>query len=92
MLPYYGRWDPITGNQWHVFLFLGSNWGNTDIGHSTDSVVAYSEKVIKGGGVITFDVGTRGAGDAWPRLTVPEGQMQQLRAVRDALAKIPVRD
>lgn len=92
MLPYYGRWDPLTGNQWHVFLFVGSNWGFTDLGHSTESMVAYCEKVIWGGGVITFDVGTRGIGEHWPHLDIPAVQMDQFRTIRDALEKIPVSD
>ena len=92
MLPYYGRWDPLTGNQWHVFLFVGSNWGYTDLGHSTESMVSYCEKVIEGGGVITFDVGARGIDEHWPRMDIPEAQFEQLCTVRDALKRIPVSD
>jgi len=57
-------------------------------------MVDYCEKVIKGGGVITFDVGTRPPGREghWPRLDIPDVQMEQLRTIRDALKKIPVSD
>jgi hypothetical protein len=92
MLPYYGRWDPISENQWHVFLFVGSNWGFTDLGHSDESIVSYCGKVIKGGGVITFDIGTRGVGEDWPQIDIPMVQFNQLRLIRDALKEIAASD
>lgn len=89
--PYYGRWDPVYKIQWHVLQYLGSRWAQADTAHSTLSIVNYASDVVKGGGVITFDVGTFEIVDGKPIQTfldIPEGQMKQLIAVKNALKMI----
>ena len=105
--PYYGRWEPIYNIQWHVLQYLGSTWAMSDtISHSTLSLVNYSRDIIKGGGIITFDVGTYDSGSyydtrlSWVNktkkptvsLSIPEGQMKQLIAIRDVLKDIKPSD
>ena len=91
MLPYFGRWDPEYNIQWQVFQYLGRTWGGSALGHAPEQMQAYVEKVIRGGGVVTFDVGVfrddRAAPE--PRLEIPEAQMTQLRTIRDLLKDIP---
>ena len=53
-------------------------------------MINYARKVVEGGGVITFDIGTF---DEKPRIVGPyldidDAQMKQLRAIRDALQDI----
>lgn len=94
MLPYFGRWDPEYKIQWHVFQYLGPTWAAAGIGRSEAQMREYFEKVIKGGGVITFDLGTfpNQKDDVVPRLEIPKEQMALLRTLRDALKKIPASD
>ena len=82
--PYYGRWHPGYEIQWHVFQYLGSSWGKSDTAHSTESIVNYAADVVKGGGVLTFDIGQEEMLKEI-YLDIPEGQMQQLVAVKKAL-------
>lgn len=93
--PYYGRWDPVYRIQSHVFLTVGSSWGSSDTPKSTPELVNYASDVVKGGGVITFDVGIFKEIDGKlraPALGVDPAQFEQLKAVRDALQKIPASD
>ncbi|MGV8136053.1 MAG: alpha-L-fucosidase [Mangrovibacterium sp.] len=89
--PYYGRWHPGYEIQWHVFQYLGSSWGKSDTAHFTESIVNYATDVIKGGGVFTFDIGQEEMLNGI-YLDIPEGQMQQLMAVKKALMKIDRKD
>jgi hypothetical protein len=93
-----------------VFQYVGPQWGWSGCNKKTEQLVAYAADVVKGGGVITFDVGTFTEGCFWampkdcptgvkpggarigPFLEIPPCQMEQLRAVRDALKRIPVSD
>ena len=93
--PYYGRWDPDYKIQWHVLQYLGNYWARADTAHSTKSMVDYASDVVRGRGVITFDIGTFKMVDdkhVDTFLDIPEGQMVQLIAVRDALKKIKPSD
>jgi hypothetical protein len=89
--PYFGRWDPDFNIQWHTFLFLGASWGSSNTPRPTEEVVRYAADVVRGGGVITFDVGIFKKEDGkWlaPFLEIPPQQFKQLEAVRDALKDI----
>ena len=91
-LPEYGRWDETYQIQWHAFQYLGRSWGERSKARSTESIVNYATNVIKAGGIITFDVGTfdepkKGAVEG-PFLEILEPQLEQLMAIKDAVAKI----
>jgi hypothetical protein len=103
--PFYGRWDPDFNIQWHVFQYVGGTWGAPGCTKKTEDLVKYASDVVRGGGVITFDLGTfkkscfwqypsnQPAGDGvGPYLEIQPDQFEQLKAVRDALQKIPVSD
>ena len=81
--------------QWHALQYLGTTWGKRDVAHSTKSIVDYTTDVVKGGGVITFEIGTfveENGKRIGTLLDIPEGQMKQLIAVRDAVKKIKPSD
>jgi hypothetical protein len=86
--PYFGRWDPDFGIQWHALQYLGSYWGAVDAAHPTDELVTYAADIIRGGGVLTFDVGAYRFenGVTVPCLDILPAQFAQLAAVRAALA------
>lgn len=93
--PFFGRWDPDFNIQWHAFQPLGVSWAASGTHKQTADVVNYAVDIVKGGGVITFDVGIFEKVDGkWqaPFLEVPPDQFEQLKAVRDALKNIPVSD
>lgn len=94
MLPYFGRWDAEYQIQWQVFQYLGRTWGGSTLGHRPSEMLDYATKVVRGGGVITFDVGVFRDDRAAPGpfLDIPEVQMDQLRAIQDALKDIPASD
>lgn len=56
--PYYGRWDPDFRIQWQVLQYLGPTWGAPGLDKKTEDFIEYAVDVVKGGGVITFDIGT----------------------------------
>jgi hypothetical protein len=93
--PFFGRWDRDFNIQWQVLQYVGRHWGATGVAHSTDEIVAYAADVVKGGGIITFDVGmlkTVAGKTVGPCLDLPPDQFEQLKAVRDALKNIPASD
>lgn len=93
--PYFGRWEPRYGIQWHVLQYLGRDWAKTDTAHSTASIVKYAVDVIRGGGVITFDIGTEvyiNNKHVNTVLEIPKGQMIQLLAVKNAVQTIEPSD
>ncbi|MEI8036906.1 MAG: hypothetical protein WCJ14_00825 [Verrucomicrobiota bacterium] len=93
--PYFGRWDPDFKIQWHTFQFIGHYWAASDTPKKTVDLANYAAAVVKGGGVITFDVGMYRTVDGTtvgPCLEIQENQLEQLRAVREALKDIPPTD
>lgn len=56
--PYFGRWDADYKIQWQVFQHIGGTWGAPGCNKPTGELVKYAVDVVKGGGVITFDLGT----------------------------------
>ena len=103
--PFWGQWDPESKIQWHALLHLGPQWGSPGTPKPTGELVEYAADIIKGGGVITFDLGAFTKGTFYgknmvgeknhrvgPYLRIQDDQMAQLRAVRDALRDIPVSD
>jgi hypothetical protein len=44
ILPYFGRWEPDAGLQWHQFQYLGPDWGAPGLAHSTPDMIAYMRK------------------------------------------------
>ena len=55
--PFFGRWDPDFNIQWQVFQYMGHHWGEPGCGRRTEDLVNYAVDVVRGGGVITFDMG-----------------------------------
>ena len=55
--PFFGRWDPDFNIQWQALMYLGNYWGGIETRMKTDELVSYAVDIVKGGGVITFDVG-----------------------------------
>lgn len=92
ILPYFGRWDPEYKIQWHQFQFIGPDWGQPGVAHSTSDMVAYMKKIVEGGGVMTFDLGTHDGRGNGPFLEIADDQMEQLCAIRDAVKDVPVSD
>jgi hypothetical protein len=90
--PFYGRWDPKLQIQWHAFLTVGSTWGSSDTPKNNGQLVDYASDVVRGGGVITFDVGVFPRGGKGPVLDFPPAQFEQLKKVRDALKDIKPSD
>ena len=89
--PYWGRWDPEYKIQFHVLLHLGSDWGKSDTPKRTEDLVEYAADVVKGGGVITFEVGLWQTvnGIVGPYLEIQPDQFAQLKAVSAVLKNIP---
>ena len=56
--PYYGRWDVDFNIQWHVLQYIGPTWGAPGCNKAPAQLVRYATEVVRGGGVITFDLGT----------------------------------
>ena len=71
--PFYGRWDPDFGIQWHVLQYIGSTWGEASVARDADELVEYAADVIKGGGVFTFDLGTFDEECFWNLKKYPKG-------------------
>ena len=80
------RWNPahnfdgkIDGAQIHVLSFLGQRWGQGSPRFSTDQVVAWSERIVASGGVVTWDTPVRSNGTMAPEFVA------QLAAIGRAL-------
>ena len=84
----------LDGAQWHAWTYLGGFWGTNGTRFSDQTVIDYASKVVARGGVLTFEVGTRGfrrKGRRGPKIDAghyghidPE-QVEQLRAIREAI-------
>ena len=94
--PEVGRWvrpfqaRPGFRIQYHVAQYLGKSWASPGVAHPTREMVDYTKAVVQRGGVFSFDIGTFRVHDSpalgdGPYLRVPDEQMEQLRAVHDAL-------
>lgn len=72
--PFYGRWDADFGIQWHVLLHVGYSWGRAGCHMGPERLVKYAVDVVRGGGIITFDLGTfsEGGFDGMPK-EMPDG-------------------
>ncbi len=90
--PYWGRWDPEYKIQYHVLQHLGADWGGSGAHKKTEELVKYASDVVKGGGVISFDIGMYRADRKGPYLEIQPDQFAQLKAVSAALKDIPASD
>jgi alpha-L-fucosidase len=84
----------VDGAQWHGWTYLGHAWGTDGTRFSNATLIDYAQKVLGRGGVLTFEVGTRGfrrESYRGPRIETPHDghicpkQVEQLRAVREAI-------
>ena len=86
----------VDGAQWHTWPHLGHWWGSGGTQFETKELCEWARRVVEGGGVMSFDVGTRGLtkagrGDQNPVQEGPVGaidprQVRQIRAVAEAIA------
>ncbi|MFW6146680.1 MAG: hypothetical protein ACOC7R_05040 [Planctomycetota bacterium] len=89
----------LDGAQWHAWTYLGPWWGSGGVRFDDDRLRAWARDVIAGGGVISFEVGTRGLirtgrHDKDPARDGPVGaidprQVAQAETVADAIRNIP---
>jgi hypothetical protein len=79
------RWQD--GAQWHVLTYLGTAWARRDTRFSAEQWAAWAAKVAAKGGVITLDMGPNYDPHSGPVGSLAEVQMNQVKAIKDALAK-----
>jgi hypothetical protein len=84
--------DPEYKIQYHVLQHLGADWASSGANKKTEELVKYASDVVKGGGVITFDIGMSRADGKGPYLEMQPDQFAQLKAVSAALKDIPASD
>jgi hypothetical protein len=73
----------VDGAQIHVLTFLGTRWGQGVPRFKTDEVLAFSEKVVGAGGVITWDTPAQKDGTFAPEF------LAQLKAINDSFSSAP---
>ena len=86
------------GAQWHLWTYLGPWWGGGGRRYETAELCDWAQTVVRRGGVLSFEVGTRGIikqgmHDKAPRREGPVGsidprQVEQVRAVADAIGAV----
>jgi hypothetical protein len=81
------RW--LGGSQWHALTFLGSSWGKRNTRFSTDQWVNWVRAVTTEGGVVTLDMGPNTDPQEGPVGSVGFDQLEQLKAIKAALAMSP---
>ena len=85
----------VDGAQWHVWPHLGNWWGSGGTRFDTEELCDWAQRVVRGDGVVSFDVGTRGLtkpgrGDGDPVREGPVGaidprQVAQVQGVSEAI-------
>ncbi len=85
----------LDGAQWHLWTYLGPWWGSGGTRFETAELCDWAQGVVRGGGVISFEVGTKGIvkqgmKDPSPVREGPVGaidprQIEQVRAVAEAI-------
>ena len=81
------RW--LEGSQWHALTYLGSQWGGRDTRHPSDRWAEWVRAVTANEGVVTLDLGPNEDPQAGPIGSLADAQLEQVLAVRDALAEAP---
>jgi len=82
------RW--LDGAQWHALTYLGSSWSQRDTRLPNRGWTEWAGKVVARDGVVTLDLGPNWDPKAGPIGSLAEGQMAQVRAIRDAVkAAVP---
>lgn len=79
------RW--LNGSQWHALTFVGSTWGRRDVREPTERWVVWARAVVANQGVITLDMGPNMNANAGPIGALAQPQVDQVKAIRAALAK-----
>jgi hypothetical protein len=85
----------LDGAQWHVWPHLGQWWGSGGTQFPTRALCDWARRVVDAGGVLSFDVGTRGmtklgrgfehAVHNFTPGAIDPVQVAQIRCVSDAL-------
>jgi hypothetical protein len=79
-----GRW--LDGSQWHALTYVGNTWGQRNTRFSNAQWAQWARAVTTHEGVITFDMGPNYQPSAGPIGSLATEQVQQVKAVRQALA------
>ena len=76
----------VDGSQWHALTFIGHSWSRRNTRLPADQWAKWAAAVTAKGGVITFDMGPNWDPKAGPIGSLAEVQMEQMRAVKSAVA------
>ena len=80
-----GRW--LEGSQWHALTYVGDNWGRRNTRFSNTQWVEWVRKVTAQQGVVTLDMGPNFNAAKEPVGSLAEVQVNQVKAIRTALAR-----
>jgi hypothetical protein len=79
------RW--LDGSQWHALTYLGSQWSHRDTRYPTERWTRWVKEVAAHEGVVTLDLGPNWNPQAGSIGSLAEAQLNQVKAVKDALGK-----
>ncbi len=75
-----GRW--VDGAQFHMLSYLGAGWSHGEPRFTTDRAAEISAEIVRGGGVVTWDV------PHGPTGQIPESFMRQLKSIGEAVGAV----
>jgi hypothetical protein len=77
------RW--VDGSQWHALTYLGTRWSGRDTRYPAEKWAQWVSTTVSKGAAVTLDMGPNWDPQAGPIGSLAEAQMEQVRAVRDAV-------
>jgi hypothetical protein len=81
------RW--LNGSQWHALTYLGSGWSVRDTRFPTEKWVKWVKEVVAHDGAVTLDMGPNQDPQAGPIGSLPDSQVNQVKAIKAALPPRP---
>lgn len=79
------RW--LDGSQWHALTFVGSEWGRRNTRYTSVQWAGWVRSVTARGGVVTLDMGPNWDPKEGPIGSFARPQVEQVRAIKAALAE-----